>query len=202
MKKCIGIVSAAIFLPKKGNLILLSNNGSLYLSEKNNTYYFASEKFALTSMGLQETEQIIGYKIFDFVESKSIKVDDIITQKRNLIPNLNLSSPQEKLLEFDPPELKRCTKCVLPETMPFINFDDKGECNYCKNYKKRNQPKPFSELLELVRPYRRKSNLSEVIVPFSGGRDSCFSLHLIVKELGLKNPTALTYSIDLSKQGI
>ncbi len=205
LKKCIGIVSAAIFLPKKGNLILLSNNGSLYLSEKNNTYYFASEKFALTSMGLQETEQIIGYKIFDFVESKSIKVDDIITQKRNLIPNLNLSSPQEKLLEFDPPELKRCTKCVLPETMPFINFDDKGECNYCKNYKKRNQPKPFSELLELVRPYRRKSNLSEVIVPFSGGRDSCFSLHLIVKELGLK-PITYTYDwgmvTDLGRRNI
>ena len=29
--------------------------------------------------------------------------------------------------------LKRCKKCVLPETMPFINFDDEGICNYCQN---------------------------------------------------------------------
>ena len=32
--------------------------------------------------------------------------------------------------------LKRCTKCVLPETMPFIKFDNEGVCNYCKTYKK------------------------------------------------------------------
>ena len=81
-------------------LILLSNNGSLYLSKENDTHYFASEKFALTSMGLQLTRQIIGYQIFDIVESKSIKVNDIITQKRNFIPNLNLSGPKEKLLKF------------------------------------------------------------------------------------------------------
>src|ERR1035437_1760964 len=43
-----------------------------------------------------------------------------------------------KLLEFNSNsinKLKRCTKCILPETFPFIEFDEKGECNYCKNYK-------------------------------------------------------------------
>ena len=33
-------------------------------------------------------------------------------------------------------KLKRCTKCLLPETMPFIQFDDKNVCNYCKTYKR------------------------------------------------------------------
>ena len=205
IKKCKGIVAAAIFLPKKGKLILLSNNGSLYLSETNGTYFFASEEFALTNSGFQETEQIIGYKIFEFGKSKHIKVNDFITQKRNLIPNLNLSGPQEKLLKLNIPKLKRCTKCILPETMPFINFDSKGECNYCRNYKRRNQPKPFKELSDLVKPYRRKRNQSEVIVPFSGGRDSCFSLHLIVKELELK-PITYTYDwgmvTDLGRRNI
>ena len=32
--KCKGVLSAAIFLPKKGKLILLSNNGSLYIGKK------------------------------------------------------------------------------------------------------------------------------------------------------------------------
>ena len=32
--RCIGVVSAAIVMPKHGKLILLSNNGSLYYGEK------------------------------------------------------------------------------------------------------------------------------------------------------------------------
>ena len=71
--------------------------------------------------------------------------------------------------------------------------------------KRRNQPKPFKELSDLVKPYRRKRNQSEVIVPFSGGRDSCFSLHLIVKELELK-PITYTYDwgmvTDLGRRNI
>ena len=89
--------------------------------------------------------------------------------------------------------------------MPYIVFDKIGECNYCKNYKKRNQPKPFSQLNDLVAPYRKKNNQAEVIVPFSGGRDSCFGLHLIVKELGLK-PITYTYDwgmvTDLGRRNI
>ena len=32
--------------------------------------------------------------------------------------------------------LVKCTKCILPETYPFIYFDKDGVCNYCKDYKK------------------------------------------------------------------
>ena len=205
ISKCRGVVAAAVFLPQKGKLILLSNNGSLYTAEKSDVTYFASEKYALTSIGCGNPVQIIGHALFEIEKSKKITVADRITKIRNLIPHLNLTSPDAKLLEFDPPTLKRCTKCVLPETMPFITFDAKGVCNYCRNYKKRNQPKPFSELQNLIAPYRRKNNQSEVIVPFSGGRDSCFSLHLIVKELGLK-PITYTYDwgmvTDLGRRNI
>ena len=39
--------------------------------------------------------------------------------------NINLDDNQlRKLLEYNPQiELKRCTRCVLPETFPFIEFD-------------------------------------------------------------------------------
>lgn len=99
---------------------------------------------------------------------------------------------QEKnILEYLRLSFKRCTKCILPETMPFISFDSKGVCNYCNNYKLRNNPKPKEELLRLVEPYRRK-NSPDCIVPFSGGRDSSYALHLIVNELKMK-PVTYTY---------
>ena len=40
-----------------------------------------------------------------------------------------------------------------PETMPFINFDSQGICNYCKNYKLRNQPKPIENLERIISTY-------------------------------------------------
>ena len=206
LSRCKGVVAAAIFLPKKGKLILVSNNGSLYTSMRNGINFFASEKFSLTSIGCEKIYQVIGSIIFDLKEkSNSISVKNIVTKKRNLIPNLNLKSPEAKFLEFVPPNLKRCNKCVLTETMPFIKFDINGICNYCNNYKKRNQPKPFKDLHNLVEPYRKKHGESEVIVPFSGGRDSCFGLHLIVKELKLK-PITYTYDwgmvTDLGRRNI
>ena len=80
----------------------------------------------------------------------------------------------------------------------------KGVCNYCNNYKIRNKPKPTKELFDLVAPYRR-SNAIDCIVPFSGGRDSCYGLHLIVNELGM-NPITYTYDwgmvTDLGRRNI
>ena len=29
--------------------------------------------------------------------------------------------------------MKRCTRCVLPETFPGIQFDDEGVCQYCRH---------------------------------------------------------------------
>lgn len=33
--------------------------------------------------------------------------------------------------------LKRCTRCLLPETMPFISFNEDGVCSYCRDYERR-----------------------------------------------------------------
>ena len=89
--------------------------------------------------------------------------------------------------------------------MPFIRFDDKGVCNYCHHYKFRNNPKPKEELFDLVKPYRRESDQLDCIVPFSGGRDSCYGLHLIVNELKMK-PVTYTYDwgmvTDLGRRNI
>jgi len=102
-------------------------------------------------------------------------------------------------------QLKRCTKCILPETFPFIEFDEHGVCNYCKNYKIKNNPKPIEQLVELIRPYKKENGQPDVLVPFSGGRDSTYTLHLVKEELGL-NPIAYTYDwgmvTDLARRNI
>ena len=122
----------------------------------------------------------------------------------NLLPEVVSKVTEEKMLEYPTPALKRCSRCILPETMPFIRFDQDGVCNYCHNYTIRNQPKPIEMLHDLVKPYRRNGK-ADCIVPFSGGRDSSYGLHLIVKELGM-NPIAYTYDwgmvTDLGRRNI
>ena len=102
-------------------------------------------------------------------------------------------------------KLKRCTKCILPETFPFIEYDRSGVCNYCRNYKQKNQLKPISELIELVAPFKNKDGSPDVLIPLSGGRDSIYVLHVVKKILGL-NPITFTYDwgmvTDLARRNI
>lgn len=107
-------------------------------------------------------------------------------------------------------KLVRCKKCVLPETFPYIEFDKDGVCNYCLNYKKKFTLDPEelkvkeNELLNLVEKYRR-TNTYDVLVPFSGGRDSSFGLDYIKNNLKL-NPVTFTYDwgmiTDLARRNI
>lgn len=207
LKKCKGIVACALILPSSGKLLLFSNNGSLYIGESDHEIYFASERYGLELINCRNIRQIKdSFELLDIPKTESdFQIKDINKRVENLIPEFIYNSTQEKLLEFKKINIKRCTKCVLPETMPFIRFDEKGECNYCKSYKPRNIPKPKDELFELVKPYRRKGKELDCIVPFSGGRDSCYGLHLIVEELKMK-PVTYTYDwgmvTDLGRRNI
>jgi glucosamine--fructose-6-phosphate aminotransferase (isomerizing) len=89
--------------------------------------------------------------------------------------------------------LKRCTRCILPETFPFITFDGNGVCNYCHNHVPL-QPKGPRALAEVADRYRGKGTKGhDCLVPFSGGRDSSYALHYIKHELNL---TPLAFSYD------
>lgn len=202
---CKGVASCALTMPALGKMLLFSNNGSLYIGTKENTIYFASENYPLTLIKCDNITQIIGYKVIDIPKSiQKIEINDKSLRNTNLIPDLPIISSEEKLLITPKVEVKRCTKCVLPETMPYIKFDEHGVCNYCNSYKLRNVPKPKEELFNLVESYRRTSG-NDCIVPFSGGRDSCYALHLIVDELKMK-PVTYTYDwgmvTDLGRRNI
>jgi asparagine synthetase B (glutamine-hydrolysing) len=102
-------------------------------------------------------------------------------------------------------KLRRCTKCLLPETFPFIQYDHQGVCNYCNSYVVKDRTKNQKEFLQKIEAFRRSDQKPNCIVPFSGGRDSTYSIHYITKELGLK-PIAYTYDwgmvTDLARRNI
>lgn len=88
-------------------------------------------------------------------------------------------------------QLRRCTRCVLPETMPFVEFDEDGVCNYCREY----TPIKFAgidALREAVEPYRSKNGEPDCLLTLSGGRDSSYTAHIMRTELGM-NPVTYTY---------
>ena len=202
---CRGVVACAVVLPAHGKVLLFSNNGSLYIGKNKSGIFFASESYPLRQIECTDIEQVKEVFSIDIPVSKeNLLVSDTSTRKEDLIPEFKFNSNEENLLEYKSLNLKRCTRCILPDTMPFISFDTEGVCNYCHNYKPRNKPKPKEELFRLVESYRREHG-EDCIVPFSGGRDSCYGLHLIMKELEMK-PVTYTYDwgmvTDLGRRNI
>lgn len=207
IKHCIGIVSCALVIPRLGKLLLFSNNGSLYKGSIGDDIYFASERYGLEIIDCKDIIQIKeDHCIIDIPRSSiNREVKEIRLRNENLIPEFSSNTTQKEMLEYSELNLQRCKKCILPSTMPFIYFNSDGICNYCENYTPRNIPKPKEELFNLVEKYRKPGNQLDCIVPFSGGRDSCYSLHLIVNELKMK-PVTYTYDwgmvTDLGRRNI
>jgi len=75
--------------------------------------------------------------------------------------------------------MKRCSKCILPDTIPNLTFDEQGVCNRCKAHDQpldiKYNPEGLTRRLEQAREYRRRVGVKyDVLVPVSGGRDSSF----------------------------
>jgi hypothetical protein len=101
-------------------------------------------------------------------------------------------------------KLKRCSCCLLPETFPLIEYNDEGICNYCHNYKKLIF-QGEDALRNIANQNRSKSDKPDCIVAISGGRDSCYGIHYVKKEMKM-NPIAYTYDwgmvTDLARRNI
>jgi hypothetical protein len=83
-------------------------------------------------------------------------------------------------------ETRLCSKCILPETAPNIQFDEHGVCNYCRNSKVF-QPIGLEKLKSVIHS-KLPGNKSkyDCFVPLSGGLDSSYVLFYAVRHLGLK----------------
>ena len=189
-----GSVSACVLVPHLGEGILISNNGSLYSGfDSNGVFLFASEAFTLKSSGVNHIHQVAKPVSFQIpISPQFVILNDSTGVNRKIVPPLVKSKEEERLLNYSVKQLRRCSKCILPETMPFIEFDVHNVCNYCRNYVPRNQPKALELLENKLKPYYREGSL-KCIFPFSGGRDSSYGLHILVNELGIR---PLTYTYD------
>ncbi len=85
--------------------------------------------------------------------------------------------------------MKYCTRCLMPETAESLTFDQEGVCSVCRQIEHKQSAIDWNaraeDLDEIVAKVRDKHDY-DCIVPFSGGKDSTFTLWYIVKELRLK----------------
>jgi hypothetical protein len=156
---------------------------------------------------------------FDLQEPGSVAVAPKATTTRSIADvSLNKTTPAvqpaslayaefEKLLviDFDAIRaLQRCVACLLPETFPFIEFDARGVCHYCRSHVPMRR-KGVEALRRELEPICRATGRPDCLVPLSGGRDSCYGIHYIKNDLGL-NPVAYTYDwgmvTDLARRNI
>lgn len=94
--------------------------------------------------------------------------------------------------------LKYCVRCSTPESNEGMAFDEMGICLACKSSEQKMKidwEVRGKELLKIFDKHRKNDNY-DCIVPISGGKDSCYQLHLIKKVYGL-NPLAVTFSHNL-----
>ena len=88
--------------------------------------------------------------------------------------------------------MKICTRCILPETFPGIVYDGEGVCNYCLTHHPV-QVLGEEALQRELDKYRNRGTEYNCIVPISGGRDSSFVLHQMVKKYQMR---VLTLTVD------
>jgi N-acetyl sugar amidotransferase len=84
--------------------------------------------------------------------------------------------------------MKSCTRCLLPETHETIRFDKHGVCSVCLNVDQKNQIDwnlKHEQLNEILSKHRGTGDY-DCIIPFSGGKDSVFTLLYAVKNLNLR----------------
>lgn len=204
-----GMASVAIFPEDADIMLLATNNGSLYscVDSAAGAMAFASESYILHEFLEDENVK----KLFPNAKTEHIKaregytigLDNLSIERFSLTEErkpASVNGGTETRVEIidlsaqdDPARavLRRCSKCVLPETIPFIEFNEEGVCNFCETsvYK---PPIGEDDLEKAIAPYRSKAGEYDCVVAFSGGRDSCYGLHYVKEVMGM-NPVAFTY---------
>jgi N-acetyl sugar amidotransferase len=94
--------------------------------------------------------------------------------------------------------IKYCVRCVMPETQEGQEFDEFGFCNVCRSSEEKMRVdwklrhEQLVSLLEEAK-HENRDNEYDCLIPISGGKDSTFQLHVLVKEFGMR-PLAVTFS--------
>ena len=94
--------------------------------------------------------------------------------------------------------MKRCTKCILPETFPGIEYDSDGVCSVCTKSQDRATHVPsldeFKVKLDgLIAEVKSQSHQYDALVAYSGGKDSTYLIYELQEKFGLR---LLAFTLD------
>lgn len=199
-----GSASIALLDGAAGELILATNTGSLYTRLAGGIMAFASEAGILEkALGVSGSTQVppgfgLGFSA-DELAGRRFALGPPPPPRRSAPaagPDglLRIARPAAPQADWEPPPdpgLRRCARCILPETMPFVDFDERGVCRYCRTYVRR-IPEGPQALEQALSRHRSGNGRPDCILAFSGGRDSSYGLHLLKRELGM-HPVAFSY---------
>lgn len=201
-----GNASIGFFTQDIPGLFIYTNNASIYQIKLDDLFIFASERIFLQkllkiiskTLPASNTARItrLDNNVLLWIheqggrlvcDSSATKVSPtILSRKFRRIEDRTRDHAKARA------EMRRCTRCILPDTMPFIEFDEHGVCNYCRDYVPMPVESKDAALYALQKKKGGENSDADSLVMLSGGRDSCFGLHYAVRELGLK-PIAYTY---------
>ncbi|MFN3400174.1 MAG: hypothetical protein ACK4Z4_07530, partial [Ferrovibrio sp.] len=214
-----GSASVAAICTDDRKLLLASNTGSLFVSRGPKCLVFASERYFLdmvrrdprfSGIGLGVPHQVKPYTglLVDIDRLQETALDLPYGVEPFPVRRFAFDAGRAAatirdwgFVQYDEAalrKLRRCTRCILPATYPHIDFDAAGVCNYCRHMKptvvKGQNRQTLANLVEgYARQAHQKGRDTYCILPLSGGRDSCYGTHMLVKEFGLK---PLTYTYD------
>lgn len=86
--------------------------------------------------------------------------------------------------------MKRCTRCILPESFPDITFDKDGVCSHCSKFTEEKNFIPSLERLQgkledIIQEGKAMNNKYDALVAYSGGKDSTFLIHTLKEKYDL-----------------
>jgi glutamine---fructose-6-phosphate transaminase (isomerizing) len=216
-----GVANIAVFAEELDQLALATNSGSLYYAQIGDLFAFASEEYildqALAACDIAGVSQHIPAGrgvLVDLTTAAaqpfSLTTSDPVREQNGTHREVKIDEPAGRatvsshagVRDVKEPgwfteaneknreavaKLRRCVRCVQPESVPFVDLDDEGVCVDCRNFNPivSKGRAALEEVLE-------KRGTKRVLVPLSGGRDSCYTLHYLKTELGL-DPIAYTY---------
>ena len=210
LEKVYGENNIIFDLPDLSLKLLTTNTGSIYyINDIANGFFIAASERYILQRFLQEfklkakqIEQLRPHHFLILDYNKNLLTLDNIykTNNENIECSSTVTNIQPiKIIDIEDKlhekfkQLKRCTKCILPETFPGISFNGEGVCNICISY----LPVPLKgsvALEEVLSKYRKKEGQGpDCLVAFSGGRDSSYGLHLLKNKYKM---TPLAYSYD------
>lgn len=94
--------------------------------------------------------------------------------------------------------LTYCIRCCMPSTQEGQELDEFGFCNVCRSAEDKmridwsERRENLTEILDRFRHENREKQY-DCLIPISGGKDSVYQLHVLVKEFGMR-PLAVTFS--------